>query len=313
MNRRFALGFLLVIGGALVLRVPQLDRRPMHNDEAVNALKFRGLWEQGKYTYDPNEYHGPALAYFTRVSAWLNRAGDFDQFTEATFRIVPVAFGVGLILLLLLLTDGLGRAETLGAAVLTAISPAMVFYSRYYIHEVLLVFFTALALGAGWRYTRTGRVGWCLLAGAGVGLMHATKETSVLAIGAMAGAVVCVAAWSRWIEGHRIELKHGCDLKHIGAAIAVGLLVSVVLFSSFFTNAQGPLDSLRTYLPWLSRAGGNSPHQHAWPFYFHRLFFFHRAHGPIWSEAAILVLAGVGLIAAGTRRGLGNSSVALVR
>ncbi|MHB8524016.1 MAG: hypothetical protein ACYDH9_25110, partial [Limisphaerales bacterium] len=49
------------------------------------------------------------------------------------------------------------------------------------------------------------------------------------------------------------------------------------------------------------------------PFYFHRLIFFHRAHGPIWSEAAILVLAGVGLIAAGTRRGLGNSSVALVR
>jgi predicted membrane-bound mannosyltransferase len=38
----------------------------------------------------------------------------------------------------------LGRAETLWAALYLAISPAMVFYSRYYIHEMLLVFFTAV-------------------------------------------------------------------------------------------------------------------------------------------------------------------------
>ena len=34
---------------ALALRLPHLDQRPMHNDEAVNAVKFGRLWEHGVY------------------------------------------------------------------------------------------------------------------------------------------------------------------------------------------------------------------------------------------------------------------------
>ena len=48
-------------GFALALRSPSLDQRPMHNDEAVNAIKFGQLWTQGSYQSDPNEYHGPSL------------------------------------------------------------------------------------------------------------------------------------------------------------------------------------------------------------------------------------------------------------
>ena len=66
-------------------------------------------------------------------------------------------FGVGLILLLALVADGLGRRATVCAALLTAISPAMVFYSRYYIHEMLLVFFTAWTFVCFWRYANSGR------------------------------------------------------------------------------------------------------------------------------------------------------------
>ena len=55
--------------------------------------------------------------------------------------------------------------------------------------------------------------------------------------------------------------------------VAVWLVVALVLFSSFFTNLAGPLDSVRTYLPWLHRAGGASPHIHPWSFYLERLLF----------------------------------------
>src|SRR6266436_8583667 len=92
-------------------------------------------------------------------------------------RVLKKLFGLGMILLLPLIADGLGRKGTIWAAVFTAISPAFVFYSRYYIHEMLLVFFAFLALAAGWRYWRTRRIGWVLLAGAGLGLMHAIQET----------------------------------------------------------------------------------------------------------------------------------------
>jgi predicted membrane-bound mannosyltransferase len=39
--------------------------RPVHTDEAVHSIKFKGLWEDGKYRYDPDEYHGPTLYYAT--------------------------------------------------------------------------------------------------------------------------------------------------------------------------------------------------------------------------------------------------------
>src|SRR5216117_707703 len=141
MNRRLGLGLLLAFVAALALRAPRLDSRPMHNDEAVNALKLQALWEHGTYAYDPDEFHGPALHYASLPFLWLSPARDFSQVTETTLRLVPVCFGLALIPLLWWLRDGLGAPATFFAAILTAISPAMVFYSRYFIHEMLLVCF----------------------------------------------------------------------------------------------------------------------------------------------------------------------------
>jgi uncharacterized protein (TIGR03663 family) len=313
MKRWFGPAFLLIIALAMALRAPRLGLRPMHNDEAVNAMRFRDLWVSNSYQYDPDEFHGPTIEYFTLPAAWLDRARDFNGFTEATFRSVTVAFGVGLILLLLPLARDLGKAETLWAALLTALSPAMVFYSRYYIHEMLLVFFTALTLVAAWRYTRAKTLGWCLLAGAGLGLMYATKETFVFAAFSMAAAAGCTAAWTRWMQRERIDFRSYLNFKHIAAALGLAAGVAALFFSSFLTNAGGPLDALKTYLPWLRRAGGASPHVHAWSFYFERLLFFHAKGGPIWSEALIAVLAAVGWVAALAGKGLGETNVALAR
>jgi len=65
MTKGFALWMLLAAVLALGLRSVALDSRPMHNDEANNALKFRDLWDGSGYRYDPDEFHGPTLAYST--------------------------------------------------------------------------------------------------------------------------------------------------------------------------------------------------------------------------------------------------------
>jgi hypothetical protein len=44
MNRWFVAALALLTGIGLGLRLPELGLRPMHNDEAVNAMKFRLLW-----------------------------------------------------------------------------------------------------------------------------------------------------------------------------------------------------------------------------------------------------------------------------
>ena len=314
MSRTVLLGLLLAGVVALALRCPLLDRRPMHNDEAVNAVKFGQLWTQGSYRYDPNEHHGPSLYYATLAVARLTSTPDFLHLSENKLRLITVFFGIGLIALLPLIADGLGRTATIWAAFFTAVSPAMVFYSRYYIHEMLLVFFTFLAFGVAWRYCRSRKSVWALLAGVGVGLMHATKETFVITLVAALLALGANHFWSRWLDASATPGKRPrLNSWHIAGAILAWLVVALVLFTSFFSNAAGPLDSLQTYLPWLRRAEGASPHIHPWPFYLHRLVFFHSAKGPVWSEALILALALVGARAGFVRRRLGGAHAGFVR
>jgi uncharacterized protein (TIGR03663 family) len=302
MNRWSALAVLLAVAGALALRVPKLSNRPLHNDEAVNAVKAAELWQHDRYAYDPDEYHGPALHYATLPFLWLSGAHDADHLDDAVLRYAPVAFGVGLILLLLLFADGLGRHTLVWAALFIAVSPAMVFYSRYFIHEMSLVFYTALTLGAGWRYAQTRRAVWAVVAGTGVGLMFATKETFVITLGAMGLAGIITAWWNTRLAA--VESNKSSRWKqlvawipqwqHCALALLATFVVWLLFFSSFFTNFGGLVDSFRTYLPWLKRAGGHSPHIHPWSFYLERLAWFHPKRSPVWSEGLILILATIG-------------------
>jgi uncharacterized protein (TIGR03663 family) len=146
--------FVVALAAGAMLRLPQLDLRPMHTDEAVHAVKFGALLETGTYRYDRNEYHGPTLNYFTLVPAWCASETTMAQLTETTLRIVPALFGLGLILLILPLRD-IGAGPAAIAAFLTACSPAMAFYSRYYIQETLLVFFALGLIGCS-RQKRPG-------------------------------------------------------------------------------------------------------------------------------------------------------------
>lgn len=312
MNRWLLLGLLLATAVALALRLPQLGERPMHNDEAVNAIKFLSLWETGVYRYDPNEHHGPTLPYATLVAGWFCRATGHSPLNDTLLRLATVAFGVGLILLLPLLADGLGRPAIVCAAFLTALSPAMVYFSRYYIHEMLLVFFTLMFAAGAWRYVQKPSPGWLVMAGAGLGLMAATKETFVIELAAMTGAVVATIAWTRWMDGVALEWRRWLRPAILVPFIAVALVAAMLFFSSFFTNARGPLDSVLTYLPWVHRAGGASPHLHPWYFYLQRLFFFHAGKGPWFTEILILALALTGFAAALRNRRLAGANTTLV-
>ena len=313
LDARFLI-FLLLLALALGLRVTRLDQRPMHGDEAVNAVKLGELLERKGYRYDPNEHHGPTLYYASLPIVRLAGSTTFQSLTESRLRYITVLAGLGLIILLPLLTEGLGRTAVLWAAFFTALSPAMVFYSRYFIHEMLLVCLSFLTLAAGWRYWRSRKVGWILLAGAGLGLMQATKETFVISVGAATLALVLNQLWNRYLDASGVPLKAPpLNWAHAVAGVAIWIVVAVSLFSSFFTNAAGPLDSIRTYLPWLARAGGDSPHINPWNFYFKRLLYFHADKGPIWSEAFLLLLAIVGGGAAFVRKGCADANCSLVR
>jgi uncharacterized protein (TIGR03663 family) len=308
--------------GALGFRLPRLAMRPMHGDEANQAKKAATLaglvpGESG-YHYDPQEHHGPTLYWLTLPSLWLSGAKDFAQTAEKDYRVVPVVFGAGLILLLLLVADGLGRGAAIAAGLLVAVSPAMVFYSRYYVQEMLLVFFTLAAIGCAWRFWQSGSLGWAVATGASLGLMHATKETWVLAAAAAAAGLLLSALWSRMLDGkgdrsnlpghqppvgrgpkgasHKLDLSPFPRAGPILAAVAAACAVTVALYSSFGANWRGPLDSILAYETYWHRGSESGIHNHPWDFYLKLLVASLPVRRFVWMEGLVLGLAAVGCL-----------------
>ena len=281
---------------AAALRVPGLDLRPMHADEAVHAAKMGRLLEHDGYEYDPQEYHGPTLNYLTLLPARLTGVARYADLNEVTLRIVPAAMGVLLVAAHALLIPLLGFRAAAFAAVLTAVSPAMVYYSRYYIQETLLVTFSFGALVSIGRYLQAPRLAWAAGAGASIGLMYATKETWVIACGSMAVALGLTVALARR-RAHPAAAsgtpRYG---RHLLAAILVAAAVSALFFSSFLQYPRGVIDSVLAYRTYLGRAAGfQSWHLHPWHYYLGLLLYFRAGEGPVWSEAVILGLGLVGL------------------
>lgn len=272
-----------------------LDRRPMHNDEAVNAHKLGIMMETGKYRYDKNEYHGPVLYYASRLLMGILGQADFASMTESSLRSVTVIFGMSVLMILLLLADSLGWITLLITSLLFALAPAMVFYSRYFIHEMLLVFFGLAAIVAGYKYLVSKKLCWALLSGIFVGLMHATKETCIINFAAIVLSAFVILFMVRR-RRQSVLGKMNFPLWHLLAAILVAGLVSMAFYSSFFTYPRGIMDSITAYQVYFTRAGVDDAHLHPWYYYLGLLVYNKNPSGIFWSEGWLLLMALAGCI-----------------
>lgn len=267
----------------------------MHHDEAINSVFLQQLWEKGEYRYSPLRFHGPSLSFLALPLVWVSPAESYRQTRELTYRMLPMFAGVVLVLLTLGLGSGIGRSAAFLAAALCALSPGMVFYSRYYIHEMLLVVFTFSAIGSGWQLLRELAAGrsawrWALALGASLGMMHATKETFIIAV---ASAALGLAASVR-----PIRVPRGLP-SHLALTVGAAAAVSVLFFSSFFTHAGGPLDSIATFTRYLQQGTDvESGFAQPWTWYLELLVHYEAGGVSFSSEAVIVLLAIVGIFAA---------------
>lgn len=276
----------------------------MHCDEAVHADKFGTLLEQGTYEYSTVDFHGPTLYYLTLLPAWVQGAHRYSDLSEVTLRIVPAVAGVLLVAAHFLLVPYVGLPAAFSAALLAAISPATVYYSRYYIHESLLIFFTFGALLSTFAYYHSRRALWAVAAGFWVGLMYATKETTIIALASAVLAMIAVRL-SR-IRGGESTQPAKIPKLHLMLAGVAAIVVPVLLFSTFLARPRGIADSLLAYCTYFERGlGHNTLHVHPWHYYLDLLLYFHLRGGPYWTEGLVVFLALVGFFAALRRKTLG--------
>lgn len=292
--------FVLFLGAVFIWRVIHLDRRPMHHDEANQALKFGQLLETGSYYYDPREHHGPSLYYLTLPVAKIAGADSLQEVNETLLRLVPLLSAVGLMLLFLLFQGGIPSTAILLSGLLAGLSPFFSYYSCFYIQEPLLVFSLTGLIGSGWQYYRKRTIFWAVLAGIFAGLMYATKETSALLFISCAIAILALSIINKKrVPGAEIKkLAHSPAVTgfHIFVFIIAALGIAVIFYTSFLSHPGGLADSIRAFGFYLNKGTHVSDHQHPWWFYFKMLGFEKTGQGFIWSEAFIFILALAGAI-----------------
>ena len=303
-EKNWQIASLTILAVAAFLRFYDLDLVPLHHDEGVNGNFLVRLVREGAYEYDPANYHGPTLYYFSAIIPWTLRflfgisAQNTYGLTTSSIRLIPVLFGLGTVLLALQLRRRLGMVGALTAAGLIALSPGAVYLSRYFIHETLFVFFTLGIVVALLDFYDDGHPVYLLLAAISAALLFATKETAIISVGVLFIAFITMHFYhwfhvqqlrdnrnrGRGKKGESDELRHrrsfsqiyvnvsgrvgGTNRLIIWALAAMGVFIglNVLFYSSFFTNyPKGVTDALKTFEFWTKT--GREAHVHDWTTY----------------------------------------------
>lgn len=273
---------------ALGLRVWDLDRRPMHADEANQAVKAGELLEHGRYAFDPVDHHGPTLYYAVLPLAWIRGESTLAELSETTVRLVPALAGTAAVLLLFLFARPLGHWPALAAAAFLALSPPAVYFSRYFVQETLLLTFTLGALVCGQRWWRSGALVWVIGAGLCAGLMQATKaSTPLLALAVLGGLLLARPP-------RPVSTK---SLRDAVVAAFSALLIAGLFYSSFGSHPRGLLDAVLTYPATAARLGAGTGHEKPW-WYYLQLFGWQKSGGLVSHQLAFTALALAGLFVA---------------
>jgi uncharacterized protein (TIGR03663 family) len=280
---RLALGLAAVVGLAAALRLPGLAEKPLHYDEGVNGWLTLRLYWWNLYRYDPSDYHGPLLYYANLL--FFHLLGP----SETALRAATALAGALLPLALLPARRFAGDAALVLAGCLLAVSPGMVYFSRTAIHEIWLVFATALWAAALARFAAAPGVRSAAAAAAAAALGFASKETALLTAGSLgAGAALAWLGGRPAVAGaaaaglfggrtRRLEpavgpapqpaaavadLFGGRTRRQALAAWTLGarrawlagalvfLALVALLFSSFLFHPRGVADFFAAYGPW---------------------------------------------------------------
>jgi uncharacterized protein (TIGR03663 family) len=213
--------FFLILILAFILRFWQLDLKLLHHDEAIHSWFSYELLTKGSWAYDPS-YHGPFLYYVT--------TGMFSLFGPSDFvaRLLPSLFGFMLIPLVYAIyrIGYLNRNQTLVAALFIAISPDMIYFSRFLRHDIFMLFFTFLLLVAILYYFEHQQTRYAVLAAiAASGALSCKEEMPIILV-----IFILFFAFATWKGRFKLPQQWKTDF-----LIAVVLIVGIMslLYSAF--------------------------------------------------------------------------------
>ena len=217
---------------ALALRLWELGGRTMHYDESLHIHNAWRLAEGQGYSHSP-WMHGPFQINLTALMFKLFSDSDF------TARLGYALFGAALVGLPYFFRTYLGRTGAVVTSVLLALSPSLLYFSRFGRNEILMVFFAVALLIVMWRYLNESKNRYLYIASALLALIFATKETSYILVTIFGAALFLMAITELvpWALG-RSKLS---DLTGPAAFLVLMVTLTLPQWSALSSIPLGPL------------------------------------------------------------------------
>lgn len=237
--RRGALATIVVAAGlgVLMLRFLDLGDRAMHHDESLDAWWAWRLETGQGYQYDP-VYHGPLRIIVT--------AGLFRVLgtTDTVARLLPAVCGLALIATPLMIRRTLGRAGTVTAMIAIAISPTLVYFSRFGREDMTFALAATVCMLAIVELLRAPRAWLPPVIGVSAAAAWAVKESFFITAFIVATYLVIAALVLRrpgrpWREHLLVERVVAVGANPWWWALTGFLVVFVTSYTVFFTDLPG--------------------------------------------------------------------------
>ena len=251
---------------AALFRFIDLSSRPMHGDEAINAFKLSAVVETGQFDYKPTQHHGPILYFTGYLFSAFHGLNHLQDFSEEFLRSVTGFIGILLLGVGFIFTKSLQNNILYLTLVLMAVSPSLVFYSRFFIHEIFVVFFSLGMIASLYQYFKTKKSLWIVLTGIALGCLISAKETWPIFMIAMGSAAAIIYLYK--------SVKQFIPLKHCITIAGIAVATTFLFYSDFFRDINNSTDIFRAYNPYLERASSEGIHNHPWYFYLNIIFPF---------------------------------------
>ena len=265
----FIIAVALILLAALAFRFIALEVKAMHHDESVNYAFSKKLADKFYYHYNPSAYHGPFL-YFAGMPAYKL----FDP-SKFTLRMTPALFGLLAVVFMLLMRKTIGTTGALYGGLILALSPADVYFSRTFIHEIYFACFATAMLWAFLEYSKEPKRKHLFAFFIFCALGFTVKETSAVMVLSLVAAYFSTRLYFKGIkepadDSDNVKLDWKLMWKEkifVADAIAVGLTIIILFFTSFLTYPKGWFKFFEAFLPWFD-TGFKNAGGHTKPFYY---------------------------------------------
>ncbi|HLG78565.1 MAG TPA: flippase activity-associated protein Agl23, partial [Ktedonobacteraceae bacterium] len=250
-----------------ILRFWGLGDKPLHHDESLHAYfaltlmhttlenwsgcvqnTIGGCYQYNPLLHGPFQFHMIAIVY--KICQLLGVSDNGVNTT--TVRLGAATLGTVIVGLPYFLRSYMGRLGAWLACFLLAVSPSMVYFSRFAREDIYMACFTLMTVVGIGCYVRSRRSGWLVFAAAGFSLSYATKEATFLSIAIFGSFLALLCVWElgvRWsVRSHAYQNKAYTRYmpKTAGPLAVVAFLIVLLPLAKLFFDRMKDLSTYVT-------------------------------------------------------------------